>query len=672
MRSLALVVLVFISVTGSTVAGSKDAAQSPAARPASFGHPLDPLTAAEIRTAVALVKARREVPADSLFPIVALQEPSKEEVRAFKSGTSFSRRALVVVLDRANARSFEAVVDLREKTVASFTPIASGQPLITDVELKEVAGIVRRDRAWQDAMQKRGITDFSQVMVDPWAPGLLDPATEPPARRWVRALSYLRSPNRNGYGRPIEGVVALVDLGARKVERVIDTGVRPIPPAAELSLAANTPSRTAPRPLVQTQPQGRSFAIRGNEIRWQQWQFRVSIHPREGLVLHTVGYEDSGRMRSILYRASLSEMLVPYADPESTWSFRNAFDAGEYGIGRLTNNLERGTDAPAHATFLPAIFADDLGAPEEPRSRAIAVYERDGGVLWKHYQFDDGPRGTNYSRRARELVVSWIATVGNYDYGLNWVFRQDGTLELEAFLTGILLAKGVTAETEVEHGANDNSARFWHLVGPNVAAPHHQHFFNFRLDFDVDGAAPNAVRETNVRAAPADAANPAFNAFVMEETALRQEQDARRDLDLQTSRKWLVINPESRNSLGQPAGYLLAPAESGVPYLYPQSPIRQRAAFINHHFWATPFDAAEMHAAGPYPNQSAPGEGLAKWTAGNRPLEGRDVVVWYTFAVTHVPRPEEWPVMSAHTTGFKLLPVSFFSRNPALTVPRVP
>ena len=388
------------------------------------------------------------------------------------------------------------------------------------------------------------------------------------------------------------------------------------------------------------------------------------------MVLHTVGYEDRERVRSILYRASLSEMLVPYADPESTWSFRNAFDAGEYGIGRLTNNLEPGTNAPAHATFLPAAFADDLGAPGEPMPRAIAVYERDGGVLWKHYQFDDGPSGTNYSRRARELVVSWIATVGNYDYGLNWVFKQDGTLELEAFLTGIMLAKGVTAETEVEHEANGHGARSWHLVGRNVAAPHHQHFFNFRLDLDVDGAAPNAVREMNVHAAPAGPDNPAFNAFVMEETPLGDERTAQRDLSLETSRKWLVINPQSRNSLGQPVGYLLAPGESGVPYLQPQSPIRQRAAFINHHFWATPFDAAEMHAAGAYPNQSAPGEGLAKWTAGNRPLEGRDVVVWYTFAVTHVPRPEEWPIMSVHKTGFSLLPVSFFSRNPAMNVPR--
>jgi primary-amine oxidase len=616
------------------------------------------------------VKARPDVPAGALFPIVALDEPSKAVVRSHTAGAPVSRRALVVVLDRANARSFEAIVDLGAKSVAAFSPIERGQPLLTEVELTDVADIVRADPAWRDAVRKRGITDFSQVMVDPWAPGLLDPATEPSSRRWARALSYLRSQNRNGYARPIEGVVALVDLGARKVERVIDTGVRPIPAAADLSQAANAPLRERPRPLVHGQPHGPSFRIHGNEIRWQQWRFRVSIHPREGLLLHTVGYEDAGRVRSILYRASLSEMLVPYADPESTWSFRNAFDAGEYGIGRLTNDLERGTDAPDHARFLPAIFADDHGEPDASRRHAIAVYERDGGILWKHYQFDDGPDGTNYARRARELVVSWIATVGNYDYGINWIFRQDGSLQMEAFLTGILLAKGVGSAAASDHAMGDAGAAYWHLVGPNVAAPHHQHFFNFRLDFDIDGSAPNAVREMNVRAAPAGPANPAFNAFVMEETALRTEQDARRDLDLTRSRKWLVVNPDSKNALGQPAGYLLAPGESGIPYLHPESPIRQRAAFVNHHFWATPFEATALHAAGPYPFQSPAGEGLARWTAANRPLEGQDVVVWYTFGVTHVPRPEEWPVMSSHRAGFTLLPVSFFSRNPSLNLRR--
>jgi hypothetical protein len=98
------------------------------------------------------------------------------------------------------------------------------------------------------------------------------------------------------------------------------------------------------------------------------------------------------------------------------------------------------------------------------------------------------------------------------------------------------------------------------------------------------------LRASGALALPAGPDNPSLNAFVMEETTLRTERAARRDLDLTTARRWLVVNPEARNALGQAAAYLLAPGDSSVPYLHPDSPIRRRAGFVNHHFWATAFD----------------------------------------------------------------------------------
>ena len=85
--------------------------------------------------------------------------------------------------------------------------------------------------------------------------------------------------------------------------------------------------------------------------------------------------------------------------------------------------------------------------------------------------------------------------------------------------------------------------------------------------------------------------------------------------------------------------------------------------------WVTPYDPAQRRAAGDFPNQHPGGAGLPAWTAADRTLVGREVVVWHTFGVTHVPRPEDWPVMPVETTGFQLLPSGFFDRNPALDVP---
>jgi hypothetical protein len=102
------------------------------------------------------------------------------------------------------------------------------------------------------------------------------------------------------------------------------------------------------------------------------------------LVVDTVAYEDQGSLRSVLYRGSLSEMVVPYGDPNPGWFFRNAFDVGENNMGLYADSLEPLTDAPSNATFINAVLADDKGVPYEI-PRAIALYERDGGLLWKHY-----------------------------------------------------------------------------------------------------------------------------------------------------------------------------------------------------------------------------------------------------------------------------------------------
>ena len=622
----------------------------------STAHPLDPLSSAEITRAIAILKAARPLSPDTLFPLVALHEPPKRDVLAWTRGP-FSRQAAIVVLDRAAGRTSEAVVDLHAGTLASFVDRPGVQPAITVVEFDEVPKIVRANAEWQAAIRKRGIADPSKVMVDPWAPGLIDPEHESSSVRWVRALAYMKDVNKNGYARPIEGVVAVVNMNTKQVDRVIDLGMHPIPPEiGDLDEKSIGRQRVGPTPLRQVQPNGPSFTVRGQEVRWQKWRFRFAIHPREGVVLHTVGYEDGGRVRPVIYRASL-RMLVPMRilRPTGISGMRSTKASTAWTAHRLARGRHR---RAAPRAVLHGDVADDRGVPFRPRVRSRSDDGACSGSTSYYNKKTD-------SRRARGWCSS-IVTVGNCD--CHWIFRQDGSLELQVVLTGIMLAKGVDVKTEDDH-SQMNGGRVWHLVSPYVAAPHHQHFFNFRLDMDVDGPA-NRVMELNVNAVPRGSANPMGNSFVMQETPLLTEQAAKRDLDLASSRRWGVFNPSVTNALGQPAGYVLVPGDNSVPYLDAQSPVRQRAGFIEHHFWATPYDAEEMHGAGEYPNQSVPGEGLVKWTAANRSLDNQDVVIWYTFAPTHIPRVEEWPVMSATTVGFKLVPVGFFSRNPALDVPK--
>src|SRR5262249_17518456 len=159
-------------------------------------------------------------------------------------------------------------------------------------------------------------------------------------------------PDDNGYGHPIEGVAAFVDLTDGTVLEVVDEAAAgeplPVPRDRQSYYPEHVgPARTDLRPLEITQPGGPSGVGQGHLGRWQRWQLRVAMDATEGLVLHRVGYEDpaqDGRLRPILHRASVSEMVVPYGHAAESQRWKNAFDAGEWGLGRMVNSLELGCD----------------------------------------------------------------------------------------------------------------------------------------------------------------------------------------------------------------------------------------------------------------------------------------------------------------------------------------
>jgi primary-amine oxidase len=607
-------------------------------------HPLAPLTADEITEAARIIRQSGRAPDGARFVTLTLDDPAKDAVLR---GEAPRRRAFAVLYDARADRTFEAVADLAARSVERFAQIPNVQPMIGGEDSARVDQILRADSRWRQALLARGVRDLSRVVVISWSAGHFGlPGAE--TGRIVRAVPYSNEGNtRNFYAHPIEGLVAHVNLTAGRIIDLLDTGRGiPIPSTpAELPTTFNLPLREAPAPLVTSQPNGPGYKIEDGEVRWQKWRFRWALHPREGLVLYTVGYEDGGKVRPVMYRGSLSEMVVPYGDPSAGWFFRDSFDAGEFGMGINAASLRPGVDCPANCRTFDATFADSSGDSWTAR-RAVALYERDGGIAWKHEE---------ESRRARELVLSFVSTVGNYDYGFEWVFHQDGVLEMRVMLTGIMAAKAVA------DGAHDP---YSHPVGKNLAAPHHQHFFTFRLDLDVDGASPNRVVELNSAAVPAGPRNPYGGAFEMRETPLTTEREAQRNLDLASGRKWIVQNTPANT------GYALIPGENALPFALPESWVRKRAGLLNAQLWVTPYAAGEIYAAGDYPNQSKGGDGLPKWTKANRPIDGRDVVVWYTMGITHNPRPEDWPVMPVHTAGFKLVPWGFFTRNPAMDLPR--
>ena len=502
----------------------------------------------------------------------------------------------MVVLEPREHTTYQAVVSLTSASVLSWRAVPGAYAPVTLGEYAECERLTRADPRVRSGLERRGITSPGRVLVEPWGIGGFT-APEDAGRRVVWTLLFYREqPDDNPYAKPIHGLHAIVDLDDMTVVRVEDLGVVPLPPGSGAYAADRVgPLRGDLKPLEIVQPQGPSFEVRGWEVRWQRWRLRLGFTAREGLVLHTIGYEDQGRVRPVIWRASVAELFIPYADPRPFQGWRNAFDVGEYGIGIMANSLQLGCDCLGEIRYFDAELADGNGNPYTV-SQAICLHEEDFGLLWKHF---DPALETTETRRSRRLVISFVITAGNYEYAIYWYFYQDGTIEFEAKLTGIVLTSAL---------APGETSDFGTLVAPQTLAAHHQHFLSVRLDMAVDGLR-NTVYEVDTEAMPPGPGNPFGNAFRPVRRPLRRESEAQRVIDPLRARYWLVANPGRRNGLGQEPAYKLVPGSNVLAFSHPDAPVTGRAAFATKHLWVTPYQPDELWPAGTTPTSTpaAPG-----------------------------------------------------------------
>ncbi|MCT9870414.1 primary-amine oxidase [Paenarthrobacter aurescens] len=622
---------------------------------AEFAHPLDPLSPDEYERVASTVRHDARFDYHMRFASIELTEPTKQQLA---SGADIERQAEVLLLDGRRRVTHLVSVDVRKKSVLSWTDMPGQQPAITIDEFVDIEIETKSDPRVQEALRKRGL-DLQQramVMVDPWSAGNFG-VEEEQGRRIARGVFYMRSQNDdNQYAHPVDGLVALIDLDTLELVGLEDEHVYPVPMEdANYGAKFIDTMREDIKPLDIVQPQGPSFTVEGWKVNWQKWSFRVGFSQREGLVLHDIRYNDNGNDRSIMYRASIAEMTVPYGDTSLTQRRKNAFDVGEYGLGMCANALELGCDCLGEIYYFDSTVISAQG-DLDPRNNVICLHEEDAGILWKHY---DQRTDKTEVRRSRRLVISSISTIGNYEYGFYWYFYQDGTMELEVKATGIV-------QTGALHDGETN--RHGTKLGANLYAPHHQHFFCVRLDPMVDGI-QNRVTEVNTQADPIGPSNPYGNAFYPVKTTFNTELEAIRDLNLETSRSWVIESSTTKNALGGTPGYRLVPGENCKPYAQPGSSIAARAEYMYHHLWVTPWNKDEKYPAGMFPNQDPGADGLQVWTAEDRNIRDEDVVLWYTLGHHHLVRPEDWPVMPVARMGFALKPSGFFTQSPAIDVP---
>jgi primary-amine oxidase len=621
-------------------------------------HPLDPLTSTEFQNTATILRRDQGVTDSWRFASIELKEPAKTEVKAWKPGDAVPRRSLSVLWDRQTNQTYEAVVDLVGDRIDSWTHQPGVCPNFTIDEYHDVDHALHEHPEVLARLSARGITDPSLVLFDVWTYGKAMMPEQWRDRRLGWCDLWMReTPEGNPYAHPISGLKIIVDMNTLEMLEIEDHHDYGLPKVdAEYDpRVRRTQQRTDLQPLEISQPEGISFTVEGNELRWQNWSMRLGFNFREGPVIYQVAFDDQGTQRDIAYRMSFAEMVVPYRDPGFDHYRRTAFDIGEWGLGYMTTSLELGCDCLGEIRYVDAVVPDSRGEPITI-DRAVCLHEEDNAVLWKHIDTETGAE----VRRMRRMVVSAHATVANYEYLIYWRFYQDGNIECEIRATGLM----VTTPME----SDDDSSPYGTKVDARTYAPFHQHFVIAKLDLDIDGT-ENTVVEVDSVAEPISEGNPYGLAVATQGTVIESESQSARDFKWESQRTWKVVNPNKRNRHGSNTAYKLVPGAAIPSLLDSSSPVYARAPVVGHTVWVTAYDDAERWPAGDYPTQSSEDTGITRWITEDAPLVGTDVVLWYVFGIHHITRTEDWPIMPVDIISFWLKPFGFFDQNPSLDAP---
>lgn len=648
-------------------------------------HPLSALSADEVlRARDVILSLHPGALVD--FRVIYLLEPAKADVVPFldaeHAGTltadtprppRLAQLKYDVIGGDKATQYHESVVDLvTGKRTVNEAIDAKYHASLGIYEFEKVVQCVHESAEFKAKLQSIQLPEGFELVVEPWPYGGPDDADG--AARLFQALCFGRdtrsgNPDANFYAYPLP-FIPIIDIRSMTLVRIDQpatgshddglVGITNKPAVLDHCRSAEyVPEllpggvRTDVKPLTVLQPEGPSFSITDdNLVQWQKWRFRVTFNPREGAVLHDVRYDG----RSVMYRVSMSDMTVPYADPRPPFHRKQAFDFGDGGLGNCVNNLTLGCDCLGVIKYFDGVLTNPDGSPEASKN-VICLHEQDNGINWKHTNWRTGRAVVT---RRRELVVQYILTLANYEYVFAFILDQAAGLTLEARATGIV------SVVNMDEG---KTAPWGNIVNPGAIAQNHQHIFCLRLDPAIDGHANTLVQEESLPAAVDAATNPNGNFYHVNSTVIKES--AGLDLAPFNNRVFKIQNRAKKNPVsGKPVGYKVSGPPSQLLLAAPGSIQSNRAHFARHHLWVTKYKDDELYAGGRHTLLSRNEvDGVRDAADRKDNVEDEDIVVWSVFGLTHNPRVEDWPVMPVEMIQVHITPSDFFTGNPALDVP---
>ena len=321
------------------------------------------------------------------------------------------------------------------------------------------------------------------------------------------------------------------------------------------------------------------------------WRVAFGFANRKGLFITSAEFRKSPSdpYMKVLSEAGLSDVFVPYHPGSPRF-----LDLSQFNFALLP------------------VVSGDLGACGQQAASVVVKEIRDRGLLWK----DD-----SRTQRAYELVLWATLDAANYNYIMQYSFRDDGSI-------GFRL--GATARN---------------LPGSEQVA--HMHDGLWRIDVDLNGKGSDVVQvhtHNESGSAASDVLAP-FNA----------SKEGFLDWNPTQFTMLNISDPTLVNGQGKPVSYDVMVDRQGTP--------RHQEGYAQHDFWITKYKAAETA----YTQLTT--------YANAESISNQDIVLWYMAPAHHVPRSEDGRLENGVWKGSALLMWTGFDlrpRNLFDTTPRFP
>ncbi|CAI8597819.1 unnamed protein product [Vicia faba] len=604
-------------------------------------HPLDPLTIREFNEVRAILSEHPLFKSSNSYTLnsIVLDEPDKELVVKWKKGQPLlPRKVSVVALVKGVTHTLIVDLSTSEVTNHETRSPSSGYPTMTIEDMQSVLDVPLKSDEFNRTIIKRGV-NLSDLSCLPLAAGWYGTPVEE-NRRLIKVQCYSSKGTVNFYMKPIEGLTVLVDMDKKEVVSITDNGLN-IPVANGINTdyrysvqKLNGEMNYLINPISLEQPKGPSFTVDGHIVKWANWEFHLKPDPRAGIIISQA---------------------------------KTYMDAGEYGFGLQAMPLDPLNDCPRNAYYMDGVFTSADGTPFV-QPNMICIFESYAGdIAWRHAECPITDMKVTEVRPKVTLVVRMAAAVANYDYIIDWEFQTDGLIRSKVGLSGILMVKGTTYENMNQ--IPDQEYLYGTLLSENIIGVIHDHFITYYLDMDIDGS-DNSFIKVNIKkqeTSPGESPRKSYLKAVRK--VAKTEKDAQIKLQLYDPSEFHVVNPLKKTRLGNPVGYKLVPGATAASLLDHEDSSQKRAAFTNNQIWVTPYNKSEQWAGGLLVYQSHGDDNLQVWSNRDRPIENKDIVLWYTVGFHHVPSQEDYPIMPTVSASFDLKPVNFFERNPILRMP---